>query len=61
MGYVATLEESNAQSTGMEVGKDDEGHPLIGEDDLAIVDGLVWLQVSKYLGYLTRNDWIRWR
>ena len=45
----------------MEVGEDDEGHPLIGEEDLAIVDGLVWLQVGKYLGYLTRNDWIRWR
>jgi len=38
-----TLEEYEAQSRGTKVGEDDEGHPLIGEDYLAIVDGLLWL------------------
>jgi hypothetical protein len=48
------------QSRGTKVGEEDGGSPSGGGEELAIVDGLVQLQVGNSLGSLTRNVRRRW-
>jgi hypothetical protein len=55
-----TSKEYEAKRRGRKVAEEDAGSHNGGEEELSIVDGIVWIQVGKYLGFLTRNVRRRW-
>jgi hypothetical protein len=53
-------EEYGGKSSGAQIVVEYGGSPSGGGDEFMMVYGLMWLQVGKYLGPLTRNSRRRW-